>query len=135
MPNLLKRSELHAPPAVALAEHVIGDVLRRAARFGPTEPLLRTVTPAEEHVWTAAGLLSDAQRVAAGLLVRRRKDMIKTGGENVASEEVEDAVVSHPSVVRVAVVGAPSERWCELVIDFVVPARPAALDGRHRPAQ
>ena len=48
--------------------------------------------------------------------------MIKTGGENVSPEEVEDAVVSHPSVVRAAVVGVPSERWGELVVAFVVPA-------------
>jgi fatty-acyl-CoA synthase len=67
--NLVERSELSAP-AAALAERVIGDVLRRAARLGPTDPLLRTVTPAEEHVWTAARLLADAERVAAGLLDR-----------------------------------------------------------------
>ncbi|GAA0947407.1 class I adenylate-forming enzyme family protein [Pseudonocardia zijingensis] len=66
----LERCELLAPPAPELAERVIGDVLARAARLGPADPLLRTVTPREERAWTAAGLLADAERVAAGLLAR-----------------------------------------------------------------
>jgi fatty-acyl-CoA synthase len=61
-------------------------------------------------------------------IVGRLKDMIKSGGENVSPEEVEDAVVSHPSVARSAVVGAPSERWGELVVAFVVPAPGAEVD-------
>jgi fatty-acyl-CoA synthase len=70
MPKPLERSELLAPPAVGLAERVVGDVLRRAARLGPEDPLVRTVTPAEDHVWTARELRSDAERVAARLLHR-----------------------------------------------------------------
>jgi len=68
--GLLQRSELLSPPAAAPSERVVGDVLRRAARLGPTDPLVRTVTSAQEHVWTAADLLADAERVAAGLLDR-----------------------------------------------------------------
>ncbi|HEX2073449.1 MAG TPA: class I adenylate-forming enzyme family protein [Geodermatophilus sp.] len=70
MRDLLERCELLAPPAAGLAERVVGDVLRRAARLGGADPLLRTVTPAGEQVWTAAELLADAERVAAGLLDR-----------------------------------------------------------------
>jgi fatty-acyl-CoA synthase len=61
-------------------------------------------------------------------IVGRLKDMIKTGGENVSPEEVEEAVVAHPAVARAAVVGAPSERWGELVVAFVVPAPDAEVD-------
>jgi acyl-CoA synthetase (AMP-forming)/AMP-acid ligase II len=56
-------------------------------------------------------------------VVDRLKDMIITGGENVYSVEVENALVSHPSVAAAAVVGAPDEQWGERVHAFVV-ARP-----------
>ena len=50
----------------------------------------------------------------------RKKDVIITGGENVSSIEVEDAVFSHPDVVEVAVIGVPDEKWGELVMALVV---------------
>ena len=50
----------------------------------------------------------------------RRKDVIITGGENVSSIEVEDAVFSHPAVAEVAVIGIPDERWGEMVLALVV---------------
>lgn len=49
----------------------------------------------------------------------RRKDVIITGGENVSSIEVEDAVFSHPKVAEVAVIGVPDEKWGELVTALV----------------
>jgi fatty-acyl-CoA synthase len=52
----------------------------------------------------------------------RRKDVIITGGENVSSIEVEDAVFSHPAVAEVAVIGIPDERWGEMVLALVVVA-------------
>jgi long-chain acyl-CoA synthetase len=65
----------------------------------------------------------DAGRLdAAGYLylVDRVKDMIVTGGENVYSAEVENAVSSHPAVAEVAVIGIPSEQWGESVHAIVV---------------
>ncbi len=53
-------------------------------------------------------------------VVDRLKDIIITGGENVSSREVEDAVSSHPNVAAVAVVGTPDDRWGELVTAAVV---------------
>ena len=53
-------------------------------------------------------------------LVDRVKDMIVTGGENVYSVEVENAIASHPSVAQVAVIGVPSEKWGEAVHAIVV---------------
>jgi acyl-CoA synthetase (AMP-forming)/AMP-acid ligase II len=50
----------------------------------------------------------------------RKKDVIITGGENVSSIEVEDAVFSHPAVAEVAVIGIPDEKWGELVTAIVV---------------
>jgi long-chain acyl-CoA synthetase len=53
-------------------------------------------------------------------LVDRAKDMIITGGENVYSIEVEEAIMSHPAVLECAVVGLPDERWGERVHAAVV---------------
>ena len=50
----------------------------------------------------------------------RKKDVIISGGENVSSIEVEDAVFSHPDVAEVAVIGVPDEKWGELVMALVV---------------
>jgi acyl-CoA synthetase (AMP-forming)/AMP-acid ligase II len=53
-------------------------------------------------------------------LVDRVKDMIVTGGENVYSAEVENAIAAHPAVAQVAVIGIPSETWGEAVHAIVV---------------
>ena len=53
-------------------------------------------------------------------LVDRVKDMIVTGGENVYSVEVENAIASHPAVAQVAVIGIPSDVWGEAVHAIVV---------------
>ncbi len=50
----------------------------------------------------------------------RKKDVIISGGENVSSIEVEDAVFSHPEIAEVAVIGVPDEKWGELVMALVV---------------
>ena len=53
-------------------------------------------------------------------LVDRVKDMIVTGGENVYSAEVENAISTHPGVAQVAVIGIPDERWGEAVHAIIV---------------
>ena len=55
----------------------------------------------------------------------RKKDVIISGGENVSSIEVEDALISHPGVKEAAVIGIPDEKWGELVTGLVV------RDGRR----
>ena len=50
----------------------------------------------------------------------RKKDVIISGGENVSSIEVEDAIFQHPEVTEVAVIGIPDEKWGELVTALVV---------------
>ena len=61
-------------------------------------------------------------------IVDRKKDVIVTGGENVASREVEDVLHAHPAVRDVAVVGVPDPHWGENVCAVVV-ARPGATVG------
>ena len=50
----------------------------------------------------------------------RSKDVIISGGENITSIEVEQAIASHPAVLEVAVVGAPDDRWGEVPVAYVV---------------
>lgn len=59
-------------------------------------------------------------------IVDRLKDMIITGGENVYTTEVENALISHPAVQDVAVIGIPSDKWGELVHAIVILADGAA---------
>lgn len=64
-------------------------------------------------------------------LVDRVKDMIVTGGENVYSTEVENAVGSHPAVLQVAVIGIPSEQWGEAVHAIVVLREGASVEAEE----
>ncbi|MGC4111534.1 MAG: AMP-binding protein [Nocardioides sp.] len=57
----------------------------------------------------------------------RKKDVIITGGENVSSIEVEDAIFSHPDVAEVAVIGVPDDKWGETIKALVVKAEGSAL--------
>jgi acyl-CoA synthetase (AMP-forming)/AMP-acid ligase II len=50
----------------------------------------------------------------------RKKDVIITGGENVSSIEVEDALYKHPAVAEAAVIGVPHEKWGETIKALIV---------------
>ncbi|MBS3732324.1 MAG: acyl-CoA synthetase [Desulfobacterales bacterium] len=56
-------------------------------------------------------------------VVDRKKDMVKTGGENVPSREVEEAVYLDSRVEEVAVIGVPHPKWVEAVTAVVVPRK------------
>jgi long-chain acyl-CoA synthetase len=61
-------------------------------------------------------------------LVDRAKDMIVSGGENIYSTEVEDALASHPAVEEVAVFGVPDPRWGEAVYAVVSARQPVTAE-------
>lgn len=61
------------------------------------------------------------------LFVDRKKDMIKTGGENVASIKVERVILGDSRVEQAAVVGVADDRWIEAVTAFVVPVKGGGL--------
>ncbi len=71
----------------------------------------------------------DGGVVADGYLTiqDRKKDVIITGGENVSSIEVEDAIFSHPDVAEVAVIGVPDDKWGETIKALVVKAEGSSL--------
>lgn len=78
-----------------------------------------------ENGWYRTGDV--ARKDADGLfyIVDRVKDMIVSGGENIYSAEVENALSTHPEVAQVAVIGVPDARWGEAVMACVI-RRPGA---------
>ena len=81
-----------------------------------------------KHGWYSSGDV--ARRDAEGLyyIVDRVKDMIVSGGENIYSAEVENALSTHPDVGAVAVIGVPDARWGEAVKACVIRKPGSVLD-------
>jgi acyl-CoA synthetase (AMP-forming)/AMP-acid ligase II len=80
--------------------------------------------------WYSSGDV--ARRDSDGLyyIVDRMKDMIVSGGENIYSAEVENALSTHPDVAQVAVIGVPDARWGEAVKACVIRKPGSALDEK-----
>jgi fatty-acyl-CoA synthase len=77
--------------------------------------------------WFHSGDLARIDSEGYIYIVDRKKDVIKSGGENVSSREVEETIYRLPEVAEVAVVGAPDPVWIEAVIAIVVIKEGAAL--------
>jgi len=69
--------------------------------------------------WLRTGDLAVVDADGYLTIVDRAKDLIVSGGENIASVEVEHALLTHPAVREAAVVGVPDERWGEVPRAFV----------------
>ena len=67
-----------------------------------------SVNPERFLLYRDGGHIDEANYVT---LSDRKKDVIISGGENVSSIEVEDAIFQHPDVAEVAVIGIPDEKW------------------------
>jgi acyl-CoA synthetase (AMP-forming)/AMP-acid ligase II len=96
----------------------VGEILVRgaqvAAGYWPDN------TPATVDGWLHTGDVGRIDDAGRLVVLDRCKDVIITGGENVSSREVEDALSSHPDVDQVAVVGVPDEYWGEAICAVVV---------------
>jgi len=64
-------------------------------------------------------------------LVDRKKDMIISGGENIYCREVEEALIEHPALADVAVIGVPDEKWGEAVLAVAVKREAAVLPAEE----
>lgn len=82
-------------------------------------------TAAFAHGWFHGGDIGYLDDEGVVWFTDRTKDIIKTGGENVSSLEVERVVLAHDSVAEAAAIGLPDERWGEAVAVVVV-----AREGR-----
>ncbi|MBT9486311.1 MAG: acyl-CoA synthetase [Rubrivivax sp.] len=107
----------------------IGEIVHRSPQLlsGYFHDDERTAA-AFEGGWFHSGDLATIDDEGYITVVDRKKDMIKTGGENVASREVEETIYRLSGVSEVAVVGLPHPRWLEAVVAIVVPKPGAALD-------
>jgi len=106
--NVIMEGYWDQPTATADAIRAVGD--------GPD---------ATEWFHTGDGGIIDQENYLA--ISDRKKDVIISGGENVSSIEVEDAVFGHPEVNEVAVIGVPDEKWGELVMALVVKSPESTL--------
>jgi acyl-CoA synthetase (AMP-forming)/AMP-acid ligase II len=70
--------------------------------------------------WQHTGDLCKSDKDGFLYYVDRKKDMIKSGGENVYSKEVEDALFAFPDILEATVIGVQDETWGEKVIAMVV---------------
>jgi fatty-acyl-CoA synthase len=77
--------------------------------------------------WFHSGDLATIDAEGYITVVDRKKDMIKSGGENVASREVEEAIYGLTAVSEVAVLGVPDPYWIEAVAAIIVLKSDAAL--------
>lgn len=82
-----------------------------------------TAAAFDDRGWYRSGDLARVDEDGYLFIVDRLRDMIITGGENVYSKEVEDALGAHPDVQDVAVIGRPHAEWGETVVAVLV-ARP-----------
>ncbi len=105
--NLLPRGQIgeivHRGPNVMAGYYKDPEATKESQKFG----------------WHHTGDLGMFDQDGQLLFVDRKKDMIKTGGENVPSIKVEQVLLSHPAVSNAAVVGLPHPRWSEAVTAFV----------------
>ncbi len=79
--------------------------------------------------WLHTGDVARADAAGRLYIVDRKKDMIVTGGFNVFTRAVEDALTTHPAVAMAAVIGVPDPRWGEAVTAIVVRQPGATVDA------
>jgi fatty-acyl-CoA synthase len=107
----------------------VGEIVHRSPQLlqGYFNDEARTAA-AFEGGWFHSGDLATIDEEGYITVVDRKKDMIKSGGENVASREVEEKIYQHPAVSEVAVVGLPDPYWVEAVTAVIVVKSGSSLD-------
>ncbi|MGV0578473.1 fatty acyl-CoA synthetase [Mycolicibacterium elephantis] len=113
---------------VSVVPGTVGEIVHRSPHLtlGYWRDDVKT-TEAFRDGWFHSGDLGFFDDDGCLTVVDRKKDMIKTGGENVASREVEEAIYQHPDVAEVAVFGVPHPKWIEAVCAAVIPREKANL--------
>lgn len=113
----------------------VGEILVRSPMVAPgywRKPA-ETAAAIDADGWLRTGDAAIADAEGYVTLVDRFKDMIVSGGENIYPREIENALLAHPDVADVAVIGIPHERWGESPAAFVIAAAgvaPAEADLR-----
>ncbi|PLS18662.1 AMP-dependent synthetase [Bacillus sp. M6-12] len=81
--------------------------------------------------WHHTGDLGYWDKDGQMVFVDRKKDLIKTGGENVASIKVEQVLLMHEKVANAVAIGLPHEHWVEAVTAFIVPKENETLSEKE----
>lgn len=79
--------------------------------------------------WVTVGDLAKKDAEGHLYIVDRKKDMVISGGINIYPREIEEALLQHPDIVDVAVIGVPDEKWGERLKAFVVARATTELTG------
>ena len=109
------------PDGCDCAPEEIGDILIRGPSLmtGYWNNSAATVETLRDG-WMHTGDVGFFDSEAFLFIVDRKKDMIVSGGENIYSREVEEALLAHPAVLQAAVIGVPDARWGESVKACIV---------------
>src|SRR3954447_1935808 len=128
-PALNVETRVVDPQGRDIAPGEVGEIVHRSphAMIGYHDDPAKTAE-AFRGGWFHSGDLGVLDDEGYLYVVDRMKDMIKSGGENVASREVEEAIYEHPAVQEVAIFGTPDARWIEAVTAAVVPVEGSALE-------
>jgi long-chain acyl-CoA synthetase len=113
----------------AMAPGQIGEIMVRGATVMPgywRNPAATAKTI--QDGWLRTGDMGVLDAAGYLTLHDRSKDMIISGGTNIYPREVEEALLTHPDLHEVSVVGQPDPEWGEIVVAFVVPRAGAVLD-------
>ena len=84
-----------------------------------------------QNGWLHTGDMAVWDQESCIHIVDRKKDIIISGGENISSIEIENAIFSHPKVFECAVVAAPDEKWGEVPVAIVVLKPDEVLDAQE----
>jgi fatty-acyl-CoA synthase len=108
----------------------VGEICARgyALMLGYNDNPDATAKAIDADGWLHTGDLGTLNARGYLKITGRVKEMIIRGGENVFPAEIENALLEHPAVAEVAVVGAPDDRWGEVVVCFIRLAPGASLD-------
>jgi fatty-acyl-CoA synthase len=85
-----------------------------------------TAETIDANGWLHSGDLGTMDSRGYLKITGRVKEMIIRGGENLFPAEIENAMLEHPAIAEVAVVGVPDEKWGELVRDRLSPQKTPA---------
>ncbi|SME92116.1 fatty-acyl-CoA synthase [Tistlia consotensis] len=122
-PLLMTQCRIVGPDGRDLPPGEAGELLLRGANVTPgywNRPDA-TAETIDRAGWLRSGDIARADAEGFVFIVDRIKDMYISGGENVYPAEVEAALLGHPEVAEVAVVGIADERWGEVGRAYVVP--------------
>jgi acyl-CoA synthetase (AMP-forming)/AMP-acid ligase II len=128
-PTLLSQVSIMSDKGELLGPNEVGEVVFRGALVmcgyynAPEE-----TAAASTHGWHHTGDIGRQDEDGYLHIVDRKKDMIITGGFNVFSTEVEQAVLAWPDVQDCAVIGVPDAKWGEAVKAVCVPRPGHTID-------